>query len=87
MEPTPLDALRRQLLDFTRCAACGAPLAATRCARCGLEMAGDDGVRIADASRVVARALDARRDVIDAARARQGAGAGARQGEHAGAPR
>ncbi len=87
VEPTSLDALRRQLLDFTRCAACGAPLAATRCARCGLEMAGDDGVRIADASRVAARALDARRDVIDAARARQGAGAGARPGGHAGAPR
>ena len=69
-----MDALRRQLLDFTRCAACGATLAATRCARCGLEMAGDDGARIAAASRAAARALDARRDVIDAARARQAAG-------------
>jgi hypothetical protein len=69
-----VDALRRQLLDFTRCAACGATLAATRCARCGLEMAGDDGARIAEASRAAARALDARRDVIAAARARQSAG-------------
>ncbi|TKR23313.1 hypothetical protein FA014_11950, partial [Cellulomonas hominis] len=76
MEPTPVDAARHQLLDFTRCAACGAPLTATRCARCGLDLGGDDGARIADASRAAVRALDARREVVDAVRARQAAGAG-----------
>lgn len=74
VEPTPVDAARRQLLDFTRCAACGATLTTTRCTRCGLDLGGADGARIAEASWAAVRALDARREVVDGVRARQGAG-------------
>ena len=76
VEPTPVDAARRQLLDFTRCAACGASLTTTRCTRCGLDLGGADGARIADASWAAVRALDARQEVVARVRARQGAGAG-----------
>lgn len=74
VDQTSVDAARRELLDYTRCPSCGAPLAATRCGRCGLDLAGPDGVRIAAASADAARALDGRHALLVQVRARQRAG-------------
>lgn len=79
MDTTSADAARRELIDFSRCAACGATLRVARCDRCGLDLAGAEGSRIAEASRAAVRALDERQRVIDAVRAAQqarSAGAG-----------
>lgn len=76
MDRTSADAARRELIDFSRCAACGATLRVARCDRCGLDLAGADGVRIADASTAAALALDERQRVIDAVRAAQQAPSG-----------
>lgn len=71
MDTTSADAARRELIDFSRCAACGATLRVARCDRCGLDLAGAEGSRIAEASRAAVRALDERQRVIDAVRAAQ----------------
>ncbi|WP_454050257.1 SCO7613 C-terminal domain-containing membrane protein [Cellulomonas sp. Marseille-Q8402] len=79
MDHISADAVRRELTDFTRCPACGAPLPAPRCGRCGLDLAGADGVRIAAASYAAARALDDRQALVARVRAQQ-AGAGTAAG-------
>jgi hypothetical protein len=71
VDQTSADAARRELTDFTRCAACGTPLASGRCSRCGLDLTGADGVRIAEASRRAAAALDDRHRLIQTVRAAQ----------------
>ena len=75
VDQTPVDAARRELLDYTRCPSCGASLGATRCGRCGLDLAGPDGVRIAAASVAAAQALDARHALLAQVRAAQRAAA------------
>jgi len=71
VDQTSVDTARRELTDFTRCAACGTPLASGRCGRCGLDLTGADGVRIAEASRRAAAALDDRDRLIRTVRAAQ----------------
>ena len=75
VDQTPVDAARRELLDYTRCPSCGAALGAARCGRCGLDLAGPDGVRIAAASVAAAQALDARHALLTQVRAAQRAAA------------